>query len=289
MIAAREKDSIPSNTCQWPNKNIFACVNTAAVGASIKAKDYGDGPLPIGIPFEFESDLFHGKCLFRIRDVDAVEDKSGAYEKYFDKRRRKWQIVVQGKFKEELPTSELAQGSEFARPWTNMPPDIVLKTGEKILKTMSPHGSDNDFTSDTPRVMSCMSSNIRVMRKDEEGEEPDIMSLEIDEDCSKFGGKFSLAKEKGKTVSVGKRKKYLCDPKNGFKFDTEHVYTFSYHDHLLDIANNKIDIYGLAKIDMGEIWDGQPMNCTTKTTDGRYFASFQFWHKNHFAKAVQAK
>ena len=255
----------------------------------MKVKDYGDSPLPIGIPFEFESDLFRGKYLFRIRDVDAVDDKSGSYEKYFDKRKRKWQIIVQGRFKEELPTSELIQGSEFVRPWKNMPPEFILKTGEKILKTMSPYGSVNDFTSDTPKVMSCMLSNIRTMRKDEEGKEPDIMSLKIDEKCSKFGGKFSLAKEKGKSVSVGKRKKYLSDPQNGYKFDTEHIYTFSYHDHQLDIGNNNIDVLGLIKIDLGEVWDGQPMNCTTKATDGRYFASFQIWHKNHFATALEAK
>lgn len=250
------------------------CVNTAAMGHTT-VKEYGDGPLPIGTPFEFESDLFRGKCLIRFRDVEVIDDKSGNYEKYFEGRSRKWQFVMQGKFKEELPTSSLMQGAEFAKPWTDLPPKPILFACQKVLGALSPYGSDNDFTSETPKAMSCMASNTRDMRKDKPGEEPDITSLYIEEDCSKFGSHFSKNK-----VTQAKRKKYLSNPKNGFVFDTDHVYTFSYHDHLFSMRKDEIDMYGIVKKKVSTIFDGQPMNATTKTTDGRYVASFQFWHKD---------
>jgi len=59
---------------------------------------------PIGIPFEVESDLFVGKALLRVKGL-VGDDPEG--DKYFSGRCRTYQHVIQGRFKEEIPVSDL--------------------------------------------------------------------------------------------------------------------------------------------------------------------------------------
>ena len=272
-ISMRESNDLPP-VDQWPKRPFFFCVNTDAVGDTFNVPGYGDGMLPVGKPFDFESDLFKGQCLLRVAGVECDGDQE-LTDTFFANRRRKWQIVCQGKFKEELAVADVLYGTEFCRPFKNVPPKIIMKAIEKVLFLLSPHGCLNELSSDTPRVMSCAGSLSRTIRKDKPGDEPAITDIDIKEDCSLFGGKLENAK-----ASRSKRQKHLSAPKNNYKFDTEHMYTFEYYDHLLDHANGKTDIYGIAKIGNKETLDGQAFNATVKTADGRYLWSFQKWHES---------
>jgi len=60
---------------------------------------------PVGIPFEFETDLFVGKALLRVKGLANSDDPEG--DKYFSGRCRTYQHVIQGRFKEEIQVSDL--------------------------------------------------------------------------------------------------------------------------------------------------------------------------------------
>ena len=60
---------------------------------------------PIGIPFKIETDLFVGKALLRVKGLANSDDPEG--DKYFSGRCRTYQHVIQGRFKEEIPVSDL--------------------------------------------------------------------------------------------------------------------------------------------------------------------------------------
>lgn len=68
-----------------------------------------------------------------------------------------------------------------------------------------------------------------VFNPDEPGNEPNILSREIDEDCTIFGGAFT------KEVSVSRRKKILSNPEKAkqYTFDTETIYTFDFYQNLV--------------------------------------------------------
>lgn len=275
----REANELPPPS-EWPKRPVFLCVNTAVVGKSFKVpclEGNMDGPLPVGIPVEFESDLFKGSVLIRIRNVesDDKDEKTGG-NAYFDNRRRLWQIIVQGRFKEEIPVADLVNGTEFFRPFTHMPPAVISYPVEKLLLAFSGYGCINQIFTKTPRIMSCIGSFARTIRADKPGCEPKLKNIDIKEDCSAFGGVFS----KKKQVSRSKRSKYLSMKKNNCNFDTDTVYTFEYYDHLLDFATGDIDLFGLARIKHANLHDGQPTNGTARTIDGRYLWSFQIWHED---------
>ena len=52
-----------------------------------------------------------------------------------------------------------------------------------------------------------------------------------------------------------------------------------FYQSLLNCANYTLDL-GVAKICMGPVLNGQPIQFLCKTTDGRYLRSFQIWHKD---------
>ena len=64
---------------------------------------------------------------------------------------------------------------------------------------------------------------------DEPGNEPNILSREIVEDCTIFGGAFS------KEVSISRRKKIFSNAEKAkqYTFDTETIYTFDFYQNLV--------------------------------------------------------
>jgi Protein of unknown function (DUF1769) len=89
---------------------------------------------------DFESDLFVGTLLMRIKDVTPIQD-AGNYrtdESYFDGKKRKFQAIVRGKFKSDLPMSECVTGQVFERPAGKLPARFVVNTFIKFVSTLAP-------------------------------------------------------------------------------------------------------------------------------------------------------
>jgi Protein of unknown function (DUF1769) len=274
LIQQRQSADLPPPR-EWPHRPVLLCVNTPTDESLCVDAVYGQGPCPIGKPFWFSSDLFEGHCLVRIKNVKNSDDPDSDMA-YFDGRRRLFQTIVQGRFKEALPVNTVLTGHEFVKPLKNLPHQWILKAATNLIGKLAP-GSDIRVAGSRPTMLAPLAGTSQVVRVDEIGKEPDIASIEgVEEDCTLMGGKFAKS-----SVSSSARKSYLANPKKAsrYTFDVDRVYTFDFYQNLLNVETYKLDL-GIASISMCPILNGQPIQCLAKTTDGRYLWSFQIWHES---------
>ncbi|CAB9506793.1 expressed unknown protein [Seminavis robusta] len=272
-VQQRQPNDLPDPSL-WPHRPVFCCVNTP-VDPSLFVPEYQLGALPLGQPFRFSSDLFEGQCLIRLKHVPHSDNPEGDAA-YFNGRRRLFQTVVQGRFKEPLPLNNVLTGHEFVKPLQNLPHPWILKAATNLIGKLAP-GAEIQVVGSEPTMLASMAATSQVVRGDEPGNEPDICSsADLKEDCSCFGGKFSTGK-----ISTAGRKLHLASPTRAaqYNFDTETVYTFDFYQSLLNVATYSLDL-GVANVGMAPVLNGQPIQCLCKTSDGRYLWSFQIWHES---------
>jgi hypothetical protein len=273
-IVMREANDLPDQS-SWPHRPVLLCVNTLAC-PNLSVPDVGHGACPLGVPFKFSSDLFEGICLVRLKDVPSDDPEGDAA--YFLGRRRGFQAIVQGKFKEPLLVADVLTGHEFVRPLKRLPPPWIVHAGTNLIGRLAP-GVEIVLHDGQPRALSLLAATSQVVCADMPGNEPDILFNEIEEDVSLFGGMFQHG-----TVPISRRKRHLSDPRNAmqYKFDTDSVYTFDFYQNLFDAGSYSLDL-GFTKIGLSKSLDGQPIQVLAKTTSGRYLWSFQVWHENLIA------
>ena len=201
-----------------------------------------------------------------------------------------------------MPVSDVLTGHEFVRPLKYLPHPWIVRAGTSLIGKLAP-GANIRVHGSHPTMLAILAATSQTVRGDEPGNEPDIASPDIFEDCSIFGGPFEIAK-----VSTSRRKQILSHPKRAKKYtyDTETIYTFDFYQALLDVSTYSLDI-GVTKIGLSKVLNGQPIQCLSKTTDGRYLwvsksivlilesianadasifvslhrlQSFQIWHEN---------
>jgi len=269
-IRARDCRSLPAPK-DWPHRPVLVCANSDAQ-PDLDIPIHGRGPVPLGQGFRFESDLFEGTCLIRLRDVPS--DNAEGDAEYFLGRRRKFQAIVQGRFKEPLRVSDVLTGHEFIKPLKGLPPPWVLSAGVNLIKRLAP-GANIVLHEEQPRALGLLAATSQSISADMPGNEPDITCNQIEEDVSLLGGIF-----KGGDVSSAGRKRHLTAPERAkrYVFDTESIYTFDFYQNLLDTANYSLDL-GFTKLGMAKVLDGQPIQVLAKTTDGRNLWNFQIWHE----------
>ena len=90
----------------WQHRPLLLCSKPEA-SANFKTEHDYHLQCPIGVPFKFSSDIFEGKILVRLKGCgDDPRDN------YFSGRKRLYQHVVQGRFKEEVRVSDVFAGYE---------------------------------------------------------------------------------------------------------------------------------------------------------------------------------
>jgi hypothetical protein len=272
----RDASDLP-DVATWPHRPALLCANTP-VSPSLYVPEFGTGPCPIGVPFEFSTELFEGTCLVRLRDVPS-DDPDGDAE-YFDGRKRRFQSIVQGRFKEELAVSDVFTGHEFL-PLKRLPPSWLVRAATSLISRIAP-GTDIVLNKQETRAMSLLAATSQVVSIDPVGNEPEITNGNIEEDVSLFGGIFASG-----DVSIYKRKHYLANPKHAakYRFDTDSIYTFDFYQNLLDVGTYSLDL-GFKKIGLAKFLDGQPIQVMSKTSDGRYLWNFQVWHEKLLPKST---
>ncbi|KAL7457034.1 hypothetical protein ACHAWC_008510, partial [Mediolabrus comicus] len=197
VVYAREAYSLPGVE-EWPHRPLFVCINTPACKTEVPK--YGAGAAcPIGIPFHFETDLFKGICLIRLKG--SKSDDPEADEEYFFGRKRIFQSVIQGCFKEKVKVADVLTGHEFVRPLKNLPHPWVLKTATNFIGKVSP-GAKIEAHTDQPFVEAILGGSSQIIRGDMPGQEPNITNRNLEEDCSVLGGAFTNG-----SVPASKRKK----------------------------------------------------------------------------------
>lgn len=266
----REAYSLP-DVDTWAHRPLLICANTPAA-PDLKVPTYGSGACPLGVPFDFSSDLFEGTCLIRLKGSKSDDPDGDA--KYFSGRKRIFQSIIQGRFKEEVKAGDVMTGHEFCKPLKNLPHASILRTATSFIAKVSP-GANIAGNTNRPYMEAPLCGSSHVVRGDEPGNEPNITCSNIQENCSVLGGAFS-----GGSVSASCRKRLFSNPDKcrSYWFDTDTIYTFEFYQNLFDASTYSLDL-GFAKIGCSRVLNGQPIQWLGKLRDGRYLWSFQIWHE----------
>jgi hypothetical protein len=153
------------------------------------------GHEPIGqeLVVDFETDLFRGSVLFRIKGCqDVVDDQSSKAEEsntaasspdyYFEGKKRTFQIVVKGHFKQEgIPMSECVTGQLFRRPPGYRPPRLIVKAAVSLMGRLAPQLSV-DLYGKNPRFLAPLVSTTQTVivstrRNDDDNEKEENRTL----------------------------------------------------------------------------------------------------------------
>jgi len=177
LYSSSSNDLPPVST--WDHDPLFLQADSSVVILSNQKQSEGkhkkQQSCPIGIPFEFESDLFKGQALIRIRNLENSHDVTSDKE-YFRGRKRKNQVIIQGKFKEEIEYTDVITGSEYKNGFSTQPPVIFQKLLGKVLRRVSP-STDIKLCGDKPKVLMNIGEGAQTISVNNDGEQPDIRSV----------------------------------------------------------------------------------------------------------------
>lgn len=153
-------------------------------------------------------------------------------------------------------------GYEFYQPLRRLPPKTLVKLCIALAKKLVP-SVEISLHTDKPTTMLGTLAGFKTVRADKPGEEVDIASHNINEDCTLLGGAFAEGE-----VSARRRRKILSDPAKlkDYKFDTDTVYTIEFYEWIADLNNWTLPL-GFTTIDLEQIFGRQPIHWVGKTGD----------------------
>lgn len=239
---------------------------------------------------DFETDDFEGSLLLRLRFSEGTtsepyDDNKG----YFNGVNRRYQAVVQGRFKKSIPLTELSTGFRFNRPCGKLPAKWILRGGIKILKFFAPQ-LDAKLEGDLPHSLTPLGSTPQSLSV--EGEVVDTMDG-LREEPKKGNktllGDASLAESSLQRAKFRKRNfdKLFVQGSLEPKTDPSKIYTFEFLQHLFDFEEFSIELGSmLGSIHLEEILDGQPLQVMATHGDKPLW-SFDIWHECLWEKAVE--
>jgi len=232
---------------EWPHRPIFLAADDRIDVIGHKAGQ----PLPIGRPISFETEFFKGRFYLRLRHVKTENDEPTEHAAYFDGKKRFYQLVIQGQFKDDnLTFNDVVLGDVYERPLKGIPHGRTGRLIKRFVESLSPGIIFDIFDDKQPKVLAPV-GGCQTLSVDLLGQEP----LDFDNLCenTKLLGDFSSKEE---------RKKVLSKPKTSvqYKIDSGLVYTFEAYDHTFDFGTFHQHLYGGIKIDLVPILDGQSVS-----------------------------
>mmetsp|Transcript_5343 Transcript_5343/g.11679 ORF Transcript_5343/g.11679 Transcript_5343/m.11679 type:complete len:431 (+) Transcript_5343:135-1427(+) len=257
---------------------------------------------------DFESDLFIGTAMLRIKNVchppqyhreNAESDDSGIDPpSYFHNKKRTFNGVIRGRFKiPSIPMSECVTGQVFNKPAGNLPPRIIMKGAISIISHLAPQLQAR-LDGDCPRFFSPLVSTAQsaMSFKMEEVKDCDGADESIEAEMSEPqpSDQSSLIQELPTASSEivpdsdsiktrMKSRKRIFDKlhASGCKtptFDPNAEYTFEFFQHLLSFDEFALDFgMPIGKHPLCRILNGQPL---------KFMAAHQFQESNRNGKAV---
>jgi Protein of unknown function (DUF1769) len=290
---------------EWPHQSVLL---QAGVDTKILANDDDDPvrmdgsshALPIGIPIEFETAIFRGQFLVRLRNVTS--DDPHSHDAYFQDRHRVMQTVIQGRFKKSINMADLYVGCIFREPMKYVPPPFFMRMIRGLFRRMAP-GTILDFASEQPRILALYAGAAKAMRVDLPGHEPDMAStqltdcvINLDDDDATIqppSTKMTRTKQKRngskkdrsnnpKDWSLADRKRFLSSPEyaSHYQFDTDHIYTMEVYDEAMDYGKYEIKLPIYGNFNFSEAIGSQPMTFTAATKNGDVLYDFALWHES---------
>lgn len=113
---------------------------------------------------DFESALFVGTLLMRVKGAPPIHNQSDNSStqtsttikdatSYFDDKKRKFQVVIKGRFKEEgIPMAECVTGQAFNRAAGKLPARMLVNALIKFISTLAPQ-MQADLDGNQPRFL----------------------------------------------------------------------------------------------------------------------------------------
>ena len=287
-------------------------------GGNSEADDGEDNipkTLPLGVPIEFESPIFVGRILIRLKTIPSVPQDKDNHRNYFKGKKRYYQCIVQGKFKQEnIKFSDVYFGDVYDKPFVNMPNRYIMRGLKKFMERLNPgmiydivpsRSGNSNAANHKPKVLNPIGS-VQELSIDYPGNEPDITTVYEKEEKDGMIENTSLLFRENDTKKVDEkqatsftsrsdRRKQLSKSNiaKDYTFDTDKIYTFHYYDHTADISNYEQDIGGILKVDLTRSLNGQPLSLSAlwlkhdgdgkENKEGReqqhqYMYRFEIWH-----------
>lgn len=262
--------SMPTDVPSWRHGPLFI---KPGQRESFSILDHSPNePVPIGVPVEFTSEIFQGKILFRFCNVPS-DDMEGC-EAYFQGRARKYQTVIQGRFKENVAVDQLVGGNHQQKPLKMSMPKFIVRRLESFVSLLAP-GLEVDLTSDKPYIRSLLAGGMcQILRVDQPGKEPNMCDIDLKEETS-----LLFPQNCKKTAAA--RQKHLSKPKHArkYSYEKDHVYTFEFYGDRIDYKTLHSNMGPLGNLDMANCLDGQPITFGPIMKDGRWMYRFHMFHQ----------
>jgi Protein of unknown function (DUF1769) len=233
---------------------------------------------------DFESELFDGTLLLRIRHANGTtsepyNDDHG----YFAGMNRRYQAVIQGRFKKAIPWVECQTGFQLQRPCGKLPPKWIIKSVLKMLSFFAPQ-LEAKWECSQPSTLTPLGSTPQYIRVQKDGEqeldleqvhEEPLLDTETllgeasDALCTLQRSRFRK-KKFGKLYAAGDRS-LLTDPSK--------VYTMEFLQHLFDFHDFSMDLGSfLGSHKLKDLLDGQPLQVMAMWKNAKIW-SFDIWHE----------
>ena len=315
-----DDDCKPPPLEEWPNRPIYIQpaedTECFTCTSSLDGYEYELSSVPIGVPVQFESSLFKGKILIRVRNVPICSDnhrhqhddhcnddqfqsnptittkeehkeqKQQKFhcEEYFKGKKRMRQYVIQGQFKEEVSMSDVYMGDYYNKPLGLVPPPVIEKILKAAFRRLQP-GLIMDLTSEKPKVVVLMAGAVKSMSIDTPGNEPDITQFDLPENTKLINNEKGIKTECRSEgfPSQEMRRKVLSNPQtaSNYTFHPGKVYTFNNFDDVFDLSAYRLTIPGMKKkFNLSKILNGQPTTIRATKTDGLSLFNFNVFHES---------
>ncbi|CAJ1959655.1 unnamed protein product [Cylindrotheca closterium] len=273
---------------EWPHRPAYICAHP-----DVQTPHHKEGsPLPLDEIVEFETDLFQGKMICRLKPVPPTPDKDEAaiqaQEEYFASRNTHYQFIIQGRFKREIPFSDLVIGDFYERPMLGVPKGLFIRMYQRFLESLYP-GMVMDMTSEKPKVFTPLAS-AQIMRVDLPGNEPNIHDKAVLQEMHSLEDTTLLFEHPiqpptklprpGTTTSPSKRRGHLSKPKNACHYQTNpnHIYTIEWGDAAMCFGSYYQYAVGF-KIDLAKSMNAQPLAFAIFTRQQEIVCKFPIWNE----------
>lgn len=242
----------------WPNQPVAIRRSPEMLAATNSTQQSSQKqkllqPLKLHIPgpaelslVPIESDLFSGRAYIIMANLpDSPHDQ-------FRWKQRKFQYVIQGKFKKDLKFSEIYTGQIFDSPLSQMPSRWVLKAALGLIARLQP-AMQIHLTGDRPFIVSPLMSTCQHIVISKEGDEPGIAGVPITENMSLLNPVFTRMSSRRRKAFFSKR----CNLEK-FRVNPELVYTFDFYQHMFNFGTFQFD-FGVLKYDLLRILGVKPI------------------------------
>ncbi len=223
--------------------------------------------------YDIKSDYFLGKLFYVVKNISP--------DSYFEGLNRKIEIVIQGKFLQNIPMDEVYVGQAFEE--SICPSNFLTSLLSPIINLLQP-ASQTDITCAQPYILSPLMSTMQKISIDAPGSEPKLQNFnEINENLNPIG----IA------MSSNDRKNYFSNQSNlalhNFVPDGN-IWTFDFYQHLLSIDSFEIGVSAF-KVDITSIIGKQPIkhmairwrpNDKTHPLNSESIYSFDFFHERQY-------